>query len=110
MQNKKTVHLIPHTHWDREWYYSSVNSKIMCYWSMKYMIEYLIKNPEAKFLYDGQTSVVEDFLEFAPDWKEKMKKVIKSKQLMVGPWYTQTDNLQPIGESIIRNLEIGQKI
>ncbi len=29
---------------------------------------------------------------------------------MVGPWYTQTDNLQPMGESIIRNLEIGGKI
>ncbi len=108
--NKKNVHLIPHTHWDREWYFTSDDSKAMVYWDMKFMIDHLIKNPNAKFLYDGQTSVVDDFLLFSPDWEDKIRKVIKSKQLMVGPWYTQTDNLQPAGESILRNLEIGGKI
>ncbi|CAM9127451.1 hypothetical protein MYMA111404_02570 [Mycoplasma marinum] len=110
MSNKKNVHLIPQTHWDREWYYSSVNSKAMCYWSMKYMIAYLEKNNKAQFLFDGQTSIIDDFIEFAPDWEERLRKVITSRQLMVGPWYTQTDNLQPMGESILRNLEIGGKI
>ncbi len=110
MNKKRNVHMIPHTHWDREWYYSSISSKAMVYWDLKYVIEHLTKNPKSKFTYDGQTSIIDDFLDFAPEWKDKITKVIKSKQLLVGPWYTQTDNLQPLGESIIRNLEIGGEI
>ncbi|TCG11537.1 glycoside hydrolase family 38 N-terminal domain-containing protein [Mycoplasma marinum] len=110
MFNKKNVHLIPHTHWDREWYFTSDDSRSMIYWDMRFLIEDLIKNKDSKFLYDGQTSIIDDFLQYSPDWKEKLQKVIKSKQLMVGPWYTQTDNLQPMGESILRNLEIGGKL
>ncbi|CAM9127685.1 hypothetical protein MYMA111404_02585 [Mycoplasma marinum] len=109
-KTKRNVHLIPHTHWDREWYFTSDDSKAMVYWDMKFMIDHLLKNKDAKFLYDGQTSVIDDFLQFSPDWEEKIRKVISTKQLMVGPWYTQTDNLQPSGESILRNLEIGGKI
>jgi alpha-mannosidase len=52
---------------------------------MKFMIDYLTKNKDAKFLFDGQTSVVDDFLMYSPDSKSKMMKIIKSKQLMVGP-------------------------
>ena len=26
----KTLHIVPHTHWDREWYFTSEESKSFC--------------------------------------------------------------------------------
>lgn len=108
-KNKKNVHMVQHTHWDREWYFTSDDSRMMLYYDLKYLIEYLEKNDD-KFSLDGQSSVIEDFLMYSPDWKDRFAQVVKAGKLLVGPFYTQTDNVLPNGESISRNIEIGNKI
>lgn len=110
MKNKKIdVHFVQHTHWDREWYFTSDDSRTMLYYDMKYLIEHLEKN-EDKFTFDGQSSVIDDFLKFSPEWKERFSKVVKAGKLLVGPYYTQTDQTLPHGESIMRNIEIGNEL
>ncbi|WKX02635.1 hypothetical protein [Candidatus Mycoplasma mahonii] len=107
MNNKKlNVHMVQHTHWDREWYFTSDDSRTMLYYDMKFLIEYL-ENHDDKFTFDGQSSIIDDFLKFSPDWEDRFKRVVKDGKILIGPFYTQTDNVLPNGESIIRNIEIG---
>ena len=108
-QKKLDVHLVEHTHWDREWYFTSDDSRTMLYYDMKFMIDHLLKNKD-KFTYDGQSSIIDDFLMFSPKWKEKLKKVVREKKLYVGPFYTAVDDTAAAGESISRNLEMGRHI
>lgn len=108
-KKKLDVHFVQHTHWDREWYFTSDDSRTMLYYDMKFLIEYLEKNDD-KFTFDGQSSVIDDFLKFAPEWKERFSNVVKAGKLLVGPYYTQTDETLPHGESIMRNIEIGNEI
>jgi mannosylglycerate hydrolase len=76
---------------------------------MQEVIEFLEDNKDIIYILDGQSVMIDDFLEFAPEWESRLKAVVKSKQLRVGPWYTQTDLLIVHGESIIRNLYYGMK-
>jgi mannosylglycerate hydrolase len=57
--------------------------------------------------FDGQTVVLEDYLEVKPQNRERLKALISSGRLIVGPWYTQPDEFAPDGESLLRNLLIG---
>jgi mannosylglycerate hydrolase len=62
------------------------------------------------FLLDGQTIVLEDYLEIKPGNRERISKLAKEGRLVIGPWYIQPDEFSPSGESLVRNLLIGQKI
>lgn len=108
MKNEKLeIHLVPHTHWDREWYFTSDDSRVTLYYHLRDTITELEKNKNLYFTFDGQSSIVEDFLMYSPEWKDRFTKLVKEKRLLIGPFYTQTDNVTAEGESIMRNLEIG---
>lgn len=62
-----------------------------------------------RFILDGQTSLIEDYLNWRPQDLNKIKQLVKDKKLLIGPWYTQTDQFLPSGESIVRNLLYGMK-
>ncbi|WOO89555.1 glycoside hydrolase family 38 C-terminal domain-containing protein [Mollicutes bacterium LVI A0078] len=101
--------IIMHTHWDREWYFTKDETQTILRTHMYEVIEYLEENQDIKYILDGQSVMIDDFLEFAPDYKERLGKLIANGQLLVGPWYTQTDLMLVHGESIIRNLYYGIK-
>lgn len=103
----KKIHLVNHTHWDREWYFTLQDSLVLSDIVFSKVIEELESNPKMKFEIDGQSSVVEEYLRCNPNDKERVKNLIKKKQLFVGPWYTQTDCLLVTDESILKNLLIG---
>ncbi|WP_128008886.1 hypothetical protein [Mycoplasma sp. ATU-Cv-508] len=107
MPKKPTVYFVRHTHWNREWYFTSDDSRTLLYYHLKYLIENLEKSTRDTFTFDGQSVIVDDFLRFAPDWRGRLKKVVKSRKLLIGPFYTQMDNYQARGEALVRNLEIG---
>lgn len=107
----KNIHYIPHTHWDREWYRSSEAFRIRLTYSFDMLLDILEKNPKYKyFTFDGQTGIIEDYLSIRPENKEKIKKYISQKRILVGPWYIQPDLFLTSGESILRNLVIGSNI
>ena len=104
----KKVFVIPHTHWDREWFFTSDRAKAYLIKDIKDVIDHLEKNEKyGSFLLDGQTSLIEDYLSWRPQDIDRVKKLVKEKKLFLGPWYTQTDQFMVSSESIINNLRIG---
>lgn len=106
----KKVHIVPHIHWDREWYFSTEESRILLVNNMKEIMDMLENNPDYPyFVMDGQTAILEDYLAVKPQDKERIKKLVEEGKLVIGPWYTQTDEMVVGGESIVRNLLYGIK-
>lgn len=103
------IHIVPHFHWDREWYFTAEESKILLVNDMEEILERLETDSEYPcFVMDGQTAVLEDYLSVKPENRERLKKLIEAGKLIIGPWYTQTDELVVGGESIVRNLLYGK--
>lgn len=108
--NKKTVSIVSHTHWDREWYFSLTDSILLSLYNFEKVIKQLENDPNfTVFHLDGQTSVVENFLEYKPEYKDRIVKLVQDGRLYFGPWFAQTDSLHVEGESFIRNLYFGTK-
>lgn len=106
----KNVHIVPHIHWDREWYFSDEESKILLVNDMKEILDTLENNDNYPyFVLDGQTSILEDYLSYEPNDKYRIKDLVLKGKLIIGPWYTQTDEMIVGGESILRNLLYGIK-
>lgn len=108
MDKKYKFPIIPHTHWDREWYFTTSKSIIYSLTDFSEVMEVLENNEEfPHFLLDAQTSIVDDYLEFHPEDEDRIRKLVREDKLIIGPWYTQTDQLVISGESIVRNLYYG---
>lgn len=109
METKKDVgYIVPHTHWDREWRYPLWQGRMMLVQFMQELLYILDTNSDYKsFVMDGQSVIIEDYLEVRPGDREKVTRYIKEGRISVGPWYTLPD-LYPIdGECLIRNLMKG---
>ncbi|RNA66630.1 mannosylglycerate hydrolase [Alteribacter keqinensis] len=106
----KKVHIVPHMHWDREWYFSTEESRILLVNNMEEIMDMLETNPDYPYyVLDGQTSILEDYFAVKPENKERVKKLVQDGRLIIGPWYTQTDEMVVGGESVVRNLLYGIK-
>jgi mannosylglycerate hydrolase len=104
-------HVISHTHWDREWHQTYQQYRVKLIRFMDELLELLETTPAyTSFLLDGQTIVLEDYLEIKPKNRERIGQLVKEGHLVIGPWYIQPDEFTPSGESLIRNLLIGQQI
>lgn len=104
------VHITPHMHWDREWYFTTEESRILLVNNMEEIMTRLESDPEYKFyVLDGQTAVIEDYLAIKPENEERLKALVEAGKLIIGPWYSQTDTMGVAGESILRNLLYGFK-
>ncbi len=101
-------HLIPHTHWDREWFLPRAAFHARLVPMFDELIDRLHADPAVRsFLLDGQTVLVEDYLRARPDREHDVKALVKTGRLQVGPWYVLADEMIPSGESLIRNLLLG---
>jgi len=100
-------HLIPHTHWDREWYLPEAGFRARLIPVLDDLLEQLERDPEARFVLDGQTVLLEDYLTVRPDAEAWLAAAVRRGALEIGPWYVLSDLLIPSGESLIRNLAEG---
>lgn len=101
------AYLVNHTHWDREWYFTTQDAQVLSDQLFTEVLDELETHPEANFTLDGQMSIVDDYVEIHPEAKKRIHDLVERKQLFIGPWYTQTDATIPTTESILRNLVIG---
>jgi mannosylglycerate hydrolase len=100
----KKVFIVPHTHWDREWYLPFQRFR----YKLVQLVDDLLgimENQDYVFMLDGQTVVLEDYLEIRPGKKAELLKRIREGKIAVGPWYLLPDEWLVGGESLIRNLE-----
>lgn len=111
MNKKYHVHLVSHTHWDREWYLSFQQFRMRLVKLMDELLDIFEKEKDYRhFNLDGQTICLEDYLEIRPEKKETVMKLIKEGKIAVGPWYVLPDGFLTGSEALIRNILIGDKI
>jgi mannosylglycerate hydrolase len=104
-----TFHLIPHTHWDREWYLTQSRFLARLVPALDDLIDRLEHDESFRsFLLDGQTVLLEDYLAVRPEQRERITALVRVGRLQVGPWYVLADELVPSGESLLRNLLAGR--
>ncbi len=73
ISNEKNVHIVPHMHWDREWYFSTEESRILLVNNMEEIMDMLENNHNYPYyVMDGQT-ILEDYLAVKPECKERVK-------------------------------------
>lgn len=107
---KKTLHLISHTHWDREWYMSFEKHRMKLVELMDCLIEKMEQDENFRYFHlDGQTIVIEDYLEIRPQMRDRLYALIKADRIQVGPWYILQDEYLTSGEANIRNMIEGLK-
>ncbi len=95
-------------HWDREWYFTTEESRILLVNNMEEIMNRLESDPEYKYyVLDGQTAVLEDYFAIKPENTGRIKALVEAGKLIIGPWYSQTDTMQVSGESIVRNMMYG---
>ncbi len=105
---KKTVHIISHSHWDREWYMPFEKHRLKLIDLIDDCLE-LFEHSEGfkSFHLDGQCIVLDDYLEIKPEMKDLITKNIKEGKFHIGPWYILQDEFLTSGESNVRNLLVG---
>jgi alpha-mannosidase len=100
------VTLVPHTHWDREWYepFSIFSERLVD--MMDTLLE-LGSRGFPHFHLDGQTAMIDDYLERRLGRAGELAQRVADGGLSAGPWVAQIDEFLTSGESHIRNLEMG---
>ena len=101
------AHIINHTHWDREWFLTSVYTSRWIPGLIDKLEQLVAESQDFRFLFDGQTLVIEDLLTIAPDYQERVDRLIENGRLQIGPYYCQPDWQLTTGELLIRNLMYG---
>ena len=106
----KTLHVISHTHWDREWYQTFQQFRLRLVHLVDKLLVILDKDPDFKyFMLDGQTIVLDDYLHMRPENEEKLRKYIQSGRILIGPWHILPDMFLVSPEAHIRNLLAGER-
>jgi alpha-mannosidase len=104
---RTTIHLVPHTHWDREWYRPFQSFRMQLVDLVDRVLEMLEAEPEFAFTLDGQLATIDDYLEIRPDQAERIRRHVESGRLAIGPWQILMDEFLVSGETLVRNLEMG---
>ena len=103
------VHIISHSHWDREWYLPFESHRMQLVELFDNLFDLFENDPEFKsFHLDGQTIVLDDYLEIRPENRDKVQRYIDEGKLKIGPFYILQDDYLISSEANVRNTLIGQ--
>ncbi len=103
----RIVHLVPHTHWDREWYEPFQRFRMRLVDLLDHVLERAEADPAYRFTMDGQMAAIEDYLEIRPEAAHRVRALVEAGQLAIGPWQILSDEFLVSGETLVRNLERG---
>ena len=107
----KKLYIMCGTHWDREWYNTFQGFRFRLVSMLDRTMDYLEKTPEFPvYTLDGQTIVLEDYLEIRPERRQRLEQLIQAGRILIGPWYCMPDELLLSGESLIHNLLLGRRL
>ncbi len=124
---KKTIYIVPHTHFDREWYRVQASFQKRLREIMQDVVPRLKSGELEAFNLDAQAVAFQDALKSVDDelealgtdkatatrrkalraFKTDMKQLVREGKLSIGPWFIQPDLFLVSGESLIRNLKKG---
>ena len=106
-----TLHVVAHSHWDREWYlpFQEHRHRLVAFFDA--LLEVLDSDQRfASFHLDGQTIMLDDYLEVRPERRPALERHAQAGRIVVGPWYVQPDEFLVSGEALVRNLLLGLRL
>lgn len=101
--------VVPHTHWDREWYLPFQRFRLRLVSLLDQVVQRMEDDPRWRFTLDGQMAAVDDYLEIRPERRERIAALVREGRLAVGPWQILHDEFLCSGENIVRNLGLGMR-
>jgi len=102
--------LVPHTHWDREWYLTFPRFRVQLTECVGEVLDRLESDPDlTHFVLDGQALALADHLEAVPEDRERIRALAEAGRLALGPWWILPDEFLVSGESTVRNLLLGHR-
>jgi mannosylglycerate hydrolase len=102
------VTVVPHTHWDREWYQPFAVFRARLVETVDQVLDLLEEDPEfTHFMLDGQAVVLDDYLALKPESEARISRLVREGRLAIGPWYTLADEFLSSPEALVRNLLLG---
>ncbi len=105
------IHIISHTHWDREWYQPFQIFRLRLVQLIDRLLDLLDADPHYRyFMLDGQTIVLEDYLALRPENERKIRRYVQEGRIIIGPWYILPDEFLVSPEATIRNLLTGERL
>src|SRR5687767_3322804 len=105
------THIVSHTHWDREWYLTFEQFRLRLVGLIDRLLDMMESEPDYEYFHlDGQTIVLEDYLELRPQNEPRLRQLIADGRILIGPWYDMPDEFLVSGESLVRNLALGHRI
>ncbi|HSA57575.1 MAG TPA: hypothetical protein VLE53_17815, partial [Gemmatimonadaceae bacterium] len=105
------VHLVAHTHWDREWYQPFEVFRIRLARAVERICDVLEADPRfTSFTLDGQAVILEDVVELRPDLEPRLRRLIAAGRLEVGPSFVLPDEFLASPEALVRNLLLGRTV
>ncbi|BBI31684.1 alpha-mannosidase [Cohnella abietis] len=107
---KQVIHVISHTHWDREWYMPYEAHHVKLIQTMDALLDTFESDSEFRSFYlDGQTIVLEDYLQVYPEKRELLQRLCQEGKISAGPWYVLQDEFLTSSEANVRNLQVGHR-
>jgi mannosylglycerate hydrolase len=105
------AYVVSHTHWDREWYLPFHRFRVSLVRVVRQVLDALEHDPAFNhFLLDGQSVLLEDYLEVHPGDRTRIAKLVERGALAVGPWYVLPDEFLVSAEATMRNLLLGDQV
>ncbi|MBM3497554.1 MAG: hypothetical protein FJX74_02680, partial [Armatimonadetes bacterium] len=110
MPRPTVIHVISHTHWDREWHQDFQGFRRRLVGLLDHLLDLLAAHPEYRHYHlDGQTLPLADYVEIRPERAEELRGHIASGRLLVGPFFILPDEFLVSGEATVRNLLLGTR-
>ncbi len=108
--NKKKVFVVSHSHWDREWYMAYEQHHMRLVKLMDELLDLFNREPEFNsFHLDGQTIILDDYLEVRPERRKEVEQRVAEGKLRVGPFYILQDDFLISSEANTRDMLIGHQ-
>ncbi len=105
---RRQVAVVPHTHWDREWYEPFQTFRLNLVRLVDDLLDLMERDPSySHYLLDGQLAAIDDYLEIRPENEDRLRALAAAGRITVGPWYILMDEFLISGETIVRNLQKG---
>ena len=106
-----TAYVVSHTHWDREWYLPYHRFRVSLVRVVRQVMDALETDPAfTHFLLDGQSVLLEDYLEACPTDRARIARLVEQGALAIGPWYVLPDEFLVSAEATMRNLLLGDQV
>lgn len=107
----KEIHVVPNTHWDREFRESFEKTRDHLVEMMDRTVDILLENPDyTSYTLDAHCILLLDYLEMRPERVPEVTRLLQERRLLIGPWYTLPDSPNIGMEALARNFLEARKV